>query len=193
MNSTNRPQDPKEFKLAAMDRPESDDRFDQELAEWLPLHGEIWSGTADELVTAVRSRVNVTSSSWLQSPRELFKRIESHEQVLRSLGVAVSLPPAYPRRIALQSCSVEEAAKVPSDASVVNAASSQQASTTQPDAKQSQPQNAGDGAAETFYAMLKAFPVPASGKPSTLSKLAAAPAHLRTVVKKAWLKRAGGM
>jgi GAF domain len=101
--------------------PESDDLFDEELAGWFALHGGAWSGTGSELLTAVRTRVDVGNDLWPQSPRALYAHIESHRQILRSLGVDVWLQPGYPRIISLRSCQDEKPArKPPSGSSGIN-------------------------------------------------------------------------
>jgi hypothetical protein len=78
------------------------ERFDHELVRWFTLHRGIWSGTADELLAAVKTRIDVNLVAWPQSPRALYAHIESHQQKLSSLGVAVSLPNGYPRMISLR-------------------------------------------------------------------------------------------
>jgi GAF domain len=101
--------------------PESDDLFDEELAGWFALHGGAWSGTGSELLTAVRTRVDVGNDLWPQSPRALYAHIESHRQILRSLGMDVWLQPGYPRIISLRSCQDEKPArKPPSGSSGIN-------------------------------------------------------------------------
>jgi hypothetical protein len=82
--------------------PASDDRFDQELMGWLARHGGPWSGTASELLAALKTRAGVGNDSWPQSPRALYSHIESHTQILRSLGVDVLLYQGCPRMLSLR-------------------------------------------------------------------------------------------
>jgi hypothetical protein len=88
--------------------PASDNRFDQELMGWCALHGGPWYGTASELFAALKIRVGVGNDSWPQSPRALYSHIESHRQILRSLGVAAFLHHGYPRMVSLRPCRAEE-------------------------------------------------------------------------------------
>jgi len=87
--------------------PESGDRFDQELAGWFSRRGGAWSGTAAELFASVRTRVDVGSSLWPQSPPGLYAHLKSHGQRLQSLGVDVLLHHSVPRMISLRSCQDE--------------------------------------------------------------------------------------
>jgi len=84
--------------------PESNNRFDHELVRWFARHGGVWSGTAAELRAAVQTRVDISNDWWPQSPCALYAHIESHREILWSLGVDVSLHHGYPRRVSLQSC-----------------------------------------------------------------------------------------
>jgi type II secretory pathway predicted ATPase ExeA len=93
--------------------PESDNRFDDELVGWFARHGGVWSGTAAELRAAVKTRVDVSNVWWPQSPRALYAHIESHRQILSSLGVDVSLHHAYPRMVSLRSCQDEKPTRNP--------------------------------------------------------------------------------
>lgn len=102
-----------EHQLSAIVLPESDDRFDQELVRWFALHGGVWSGTAAELLAAVRTRVDVCNDLWPQSPRALYAHIESHVQILRSLGVDIWLRPGYPRLVSLRWCQDDKPARTP--------------------------------------------------------------------------------
>ena len=92
---------------------ESDNRFDHELVGWFARHGGVWSGTAAELRAAVKTRVDVSNDWWPLSPRALYAHLESHRQILRSLGVDVSLHHAYPRMVSLRSCQDEKPARNP--------------------------------------------------------------------------------
>lgn len=100
--------------------PESDVRFDQELVRWFALHGGVWSGTAAELLAAVRTRSDVGSDLWPQSPRTLYAHIDSHIQVLRSLGLDVWVRHGNPRLISLQRCQNEKPARKLSDTRGIN-------------------------------------------------------------------------
>jgi len=81
--------------------PESADRFEQALVKWFGRHRGVWSGTATELIAAVGTDL------WRQSPHALYAHIESHRQVLRSLGVDVLPRHGYPRMVSLRSCQEE--------------------------------------------------------------------------------------
>ena len=95
--------------------PQSDIRFDQELVEWFALRGGGWSGTAGELLSAVKTRVDVCGDLWPHSSRALYAHIESHMQILRSLGVDACLRHGNPRMISLRGCQNEGTAnKMPS-------------------------------------------------------------------------------
>ena len=116
-----RPQNLMEHQLSSIVLPESDDRFDQELVGWFTRHGGVWSGTATELLSAVRAKVSVGNDLWPQSPRALYAHMESHTQVLRSLGVDVLLPHGCPRIVSLRSCQDEKSAReLPLGASGIN-------------------------------------------------------------------------
>jgi len=81
--------------------PESADRFEQALVKWFGQHRGVWSGTATELIAAVGTDL------WAQSPHALYAHIESHRQILRSLGVDVLPHHGYPRMLSLRSCREE--------------------------------------------------------------------------------------
>jgi len=93
--------------------PQSDIRFDQELVGWFALRGGVWSGTAGELLAAVKTRVDVCSDLWPHSSRALYAHIESHMQILRSLGVEACFRHGSPRMISLRGCQVETTARKP--------------------------------------------------------------------------------
>ena len=59
-----KPQNLMEPQLSALVLPASDHRFDQELMEWFALRGGPWSGTASELLAAIKSRAGVGNDSW---------------------------------------------------------------------------------------------------------------------------------
>ena len=101
--------------------PASEDSFDQKLVRWLARHGGPWSGTASELLAAVKIGAGVGSDSWPQSHQALYSHIDSHRQILRSLGVEAWLHDGYPRMVSLRSCQDEEPAeKPPSGTSGIN-------------------------------------------------------------------------
>jgi len=108
-----RPENLTEQQLSVTGPPESDDRCDQELVGWFALHGGVWSGTASELLAAVRARVDVGDELWPRSSRALYAHLESHRQILRSLGVDVWLRQGYPRMVTLRSCLDEKPATTP--------------------------------------------------------------------------------
>src|SRR5437660_3223495 len=93
--------------------PQSDMRFEQELVGWFALRGGVWSGTAGELLAAVKTRVEVCSDLWPHSSRALYAHIESHMQILRSLGVEACLRHGNPRMISLRGCQDDKAAGRP--------------------------------------------------------------------------------
>ena len=107
-----RPQNLTEHQLSAIVLPESDDRFDQELVGWFTQHGGVWSGTATELLAAVKTRASVGNDLWPQSARALYAHMESHMQILRSLGVDVLLRNGYPRIVSLRSYQDEKPGKL---------------------------------------------------------------------------------
>jgi GAF domain-containing protein len=93
--------------------PESVDRFDQALAGWFARHQGAWSGTATELIAAVKiaavkSGADAGNDLWPQSGRAFFSHLESHRQTLRSLGVDVSPHAAFPRMVLLRPCQEEK-------------------------------------------------------------------------------------
>jgi hypothetical protein len=102
-----------EHMVSTVVPPESDYRLDQELVGWFALLGGGWSGTATELFATLKTTVAGSSDLWPQSPRALYAHIESHRQVLRSLGVDVLLRPGYPRMISLRSCQNGRATRKP--------------------------------------------------------------------------------
>src|SRR5205807_428859 len=62
---------------------------------------------------AVKTRVDVCSDLWPHSSRALYAHIESHMQILRSLGVEACLRHGNPRMISLRGCQVETTARKP--------------------------------------------------------------------------------
>jgi hypothetical protein len=88
---------------------EFEDSFDQQLVAWLARRRSVWSGTAAELLTAVRTGLDVSEGSWPESPSTLYGYLESRRQLLRSLGVDVVLRQGPPRMLSLRLCQAEEA------------------------------------------------------------------------------------
>jgi hypothetical protein len=116
-----RPQNLTEHQLSAMMLPESDDRFDHEVVRWFTQHGGVWSGTAAELLAAVKTRASVGNDLWPQSGHALYAHMESHMQIFRSLGVEVLLRHGYPRIVSLRSCQDKKpAGRPPSGTSGIN-------------------------------------------------------------------------
>jgi len=193
MKSDDRVQNLTKYQLSAIVLPESDDRFDQELVGWFALHLGAWSGTAAELLAAVKTRVDDGSDLWPQSPRALYAYMESHRQIFRSLGVAILMPYGYPRMISLRSCQDEEPArKPPSGASGINETFTQYL-TAQSNADGDNPERVWENTAEALFAMLRKADTPELTRPSTISKLAAAPTLLCTAFKRAWMRRTRAM
>jgi hypothetical protein len=113
--------------------PESVDRFDQALAGWFARHRGAWSGTATELIAALKSGADAGNDLWPQSGRAFFSHLESHRQTLRSLGVDVSPHTAFPRMVLLRPCQEEKPVRItPSGPLAINYASDLQ--TTSPPA-----------------------------------------------------------
>ena len=84
--------------------PESDNQFDQALANWFVRHQGGWSGTASELIAAVRSNADTCGDLWTQPARALYGYLESHRQTLYSLGVDVLPHAGFPRLVRLRQC-----------------------------------------------------------------------------------------
>jgi hypothetical protein len=93
--------------------PEFDDAFNRELLEWFAFRKGVWSGTAAELLAAVRSRPDAGSAAWSQSARMLYSHLESQRHILRSSGVDVRLQEGSPRMLSLRPCPVGKSAKKP--------------------------------------------------------------------------------
>ncbi len=93
---------------------DSNDSFDRELARWFGQHGGRWSGTASELLAAVKASTQLGHDSCPQSFRTLYSHIESHRDRLRFLGVDALLHDGPPRMISLRSCPVEKSVGEPS-------------------------------------------------------------------------------
>jgi hypothetical protein len=163
-------------------------QFDRELVGWFAQHEGVWSGTAGELLAAITPKADVSNDLWPQSQHALYAHLESHEQILRSSGLAVLLPRGVPRMILLRSCRDEQPAR--ETLSGINAAFSQ-ASQAQSDGNGNNPESVSENADEAFLAMLRKSASPPS-KPSTSAKLAAAPTYLWSTVKKTWTKHKTG-
>jgi hypothetical protein len=174
--------------------PESVDQIDRKLVEWFALRRGIWSGTAAELLAAVRAGVELSNDLWPQSPRELCAHIASHQPSLHSLGVAVSLSRGHPNMISIRSRQDDQPErKSLSGDSVTNEISSQNISTTQSVSDGDHSEGVCDNTEEALISMLRTSATSELSRPSAISKLAAAPAHLRTAFKKAWMRRPRAM
>jgi hypothetical protein len=97
--------------------PESDCRFDRELVEWFSRRRGAWSGTATALLASLRTSTGAGSSLSPQSPVELYTHLQSHRQILQSLGVDVMLHNGVPRMVSLRSSQDEPQRKAPSNTS----------------------------------------------------------------------------
>jgi hypothetical protein len=95
--------------------PPCNDRLDQELAGWFSQRGGAWSGTAAELLTSVKAKSNVDSSLWPESSRILYAHLQSHKQILQSLGMDVLLHQGFPRMVSLRRCVSDQPLRSPSD------------------------------------------------------------------------------
>jgi hypothetical protein len=98
----------RQYQLSVQMPTESDDRFDQALAEWFARHQVGWSGTASELLAAVESIANASNDLWPQPVRALYGHLETHRESLHSLGVDVLLYPGFPRMVSLRTCQEEK-------------------------------------------------------------------------------------
>jgi hypothetical protein len=85
--------------------------FDQEMVEWFRLRGGVWCGTAAELLAAVKNRPGAENDLRRQFPRALYAHLESHREMLRSLGIDVSLHQGHPRMVSLRLCQGETPAR----------------------------------------------------------------------------------
>ena len=179
------------------------ERFDHELVRWFTLHGGIWSGTADELLAAVETRIDVNLVAWPQPSRALYAHIESHRQTLSSLGVAVSLPNGYPRMISLRLCDHQKPAQKSSsnvsgdmsgiDQSLNQESISHASSSQDPPVVQPGSESVCESTAETLFAMVRTSPALDLTRPSAISKLAASPNLLWAAFKRPWWKRRRAM
>jgi putative methionine-R-sulfoxide reductase with GAF domain len=105
-----RPLNPTEHQSSAKVFAESVDGFEQALIKWFDGHRGVWSGTATELIAAVGTDL------WLQSPHALYTHLESHRQMLHSLGVDVLPHHGYPRMLSLRSSQEGKHTREPSSA-----------------------------------------------------------------------------
>ena len=92
---------------------ESDYRFDRELADWFSRRGGAWSGTAGELLASLRTSADAGDSFGPQSSAGLYAHLQSHKQILQSLGVDVFLRHGVPRMVSLRSCQDEQSQQQP--------------------------------------------------------------------------------
>jgi hypothetical protein len=97
-------QDLQQHRLDAQVLTQSDDRFDQALARWFARHQGGWSGTASELITAIKSCDDAGSELWSQPARALYAHLASHRGSLHVLGVDVLPHPGFPRLLCLRNC-----------------------------------------------------------------------------------------
>jgi hypothetical protein len=195
------PQNPTEHQLSAIALPESDDRFDQELAAWFARHGGVWSGTAAELLAAIKTGLGVLGNDLLpRSPRVLYAHLESHGQTLGSLGVDVALHYGYPRMVSLRSCQDKQTAEPPRSRFGINEtfgrdtppaeSNSAACSLSGKDAAGESPEGVCDHTEEKLLAMLRDSATDQLSDRSTVSKLTSAPTRLFLTVKRAWMRRA---
>jgi hypothetical protein len=175
-------------EMGAIVPPEPDDRLDHELVGWFALHEGIWCGTAAELLAAITSRVDVDKELF-QSPLALYAHMESHKEILGSLGMNVRLPYGFPRMISLRPCQDEQAAQQPlSGASGIHETLIEKSPIAQSDADERNPGGVCDDTAEELLAMLRKSATLES-RPSTVDKLAESPTLLWTAFKRAWMRR----
>jgi hypothetical protein len=163
---------------------ESGDRLDRALVNWSALRGGVWSGTATELILAVKAEVHVADDTWPGSASVLLAHIESHQQELHSMGVEFLLTRTCPRMITIRSSPHERRGQKPPTTSEIKISSSEEPHTIPSDPEGS----VSDSTAETLIAMLRTSTPPESSGPRIISKLADVPAHLRSVFKKAWMR-----
>lgn len=93
--------------------PESDHRFDQELAEWFSRRGGAWSGTAGELLASLRSSDNPNTLAPTSSAG-LYTHLQCHRQELQSLGIDVLLlNNTVPRKVSLRTLPDQQSQRKP--------------------------------------------------------------------------------
>ncbi len=170
------------------------DRFNRELGEWFSAHGGVWCGTAAELLAALRPGVDADGDWWPQSASALYDHLDSHRQNLHTLGLAVSQPSGYPRMISIRSCQDEhQGTSAPSKVPSVSETVRQETPADGTDASGGlKSEGVCDNTADTLIAMLRTSAALESTTPSTISKLAAGPAHLRNAFR-AWTRRPRAM
>ena len=93
---------------------QSDCRFDRELAEWFSRRGGAWSGTASELLASLGTSTDADRRLSPQSPIGLYTHLQSHREILQSLGVDVLLHNGVPRMVSLRSYQEEPQNNSPS-------------------------------------------------------------------------------
>ena len=95
--------------------PQSDDRLDRELAAWFSVRKGGWSGTAAVLLASLRTVADADGTWSPYSSRMLYAHLESHQHILRSLGMEVVLHHGFPRMVSLRSCETGQTPNSPSD------------------------------------------------------------------------------
>jgi hypothetical protein len=164
------------------------DRLDQELLGWFALHEGFWCGTAAELLAAITSRIDVDKELF-QSPHALYAHMESHKEILGSLGMIVGLPYGFPRMISLRPCQDEQATRPRLPAvSGIHQTLIQKNPVAQSDADGRNPGGDREETAEALLTMLRDSATLES-RPGTVDKLAASPTPLWTAFKRAWTRR----
>lgn len=165
---------------------ESAHPVDQILVEWFGERG-VWSGTAAELLVALKATVDGTCEWWPSSSKALLGHIESRKEKLRSLGLDVLPPKGYPRMISIRASQHEQPGGTPPLSATANG---QESPIDPSDASTPISESDSENRSEILIAMLRTLAASESPPPpSTISRLAAAPANLRTALKKAWTKR----
>jgi hypothetical protein len=174
-------------EMGAIVPPEPDDRLDQELVGWFALHEGVWCGTAAELLAAITSRADVDKELF-HSPHALYAHMESHKEILRSLGMKVLLRDGFPRMISLRPWQDEQAARQPvPESSGIHETLIQKRPIAQSAAEVRNSGGVCDDTAEELLAMLRKSATLES-RPSTVDKLAASPTLLWTACKRAWMR-----
>ncbi len=98
-------QDLRQHRSSAQVLTESDGRFDQALARWFAQHqGGGWSGTASELIAAIKGSADAGNDLWSQPARALYAHLESHRESLHDMGVEVLPHPRFPKLVCLRTC-----------------------------------------------------------------------------------------
>jgi hypothetical protein len=163
--------------------PGTGDRFDIELVEWFASHGGEWSGTATELLAAIKAGGDVSKGLWPESAPALYAHLALREEAFLSLGVAFSLSNSHPRMISIhQSQEKQSETNPPSGGSNTKEPQAQDNGIVHPSANQA----ACDNIAELLIEMLRTSSPPAATMPSAIAKLRAASVHMSTAFKRAW-------